>query len=421
MVCEIICVANVREHVQTPMRKKITITDMFRLMGRNDQLVVIIVLTIIQQIAQNLVNGTIIYYFRYAIQHEDYYPYFMTAGAITQFLSFVIFPGLVQKTSRRFVYIGSALMMAVGYLCMFFFGSKADSSMLVAGGSYCIASFGVALSLVSTTVMLADTVDYGEYKLGTRSESIVFSMQTMTVKFGNALAGFMSSMTLAAVGYIPNVEQSESSLFGLRLVMFVASTALILIMVGLYVKYYKLNGDFYKNMLSALERSREEAVRAREAKFVVRYSLDEKQILMKDDSSTKEEVINKLLDALKDHPDVTDLEALRTAVFAREDKGPTGIADGIALPHAKNSGVKRCLMAVARTGTPIDFAAPDGRSCDMIFLLVSPDDGESHLKMIGRMGIILNDPAFRAKLRQCSDGYDLIEMLQKKEKEIIKN
>lgn len=421
IICEIICVRNVREHVQTPLRQKISIKDVLKLLGRNDQLVVIIILTIIQQIAQNLVNGTIIYYFRYAIAHEEYYSLFMAAGAITQFVAFLIFPGLVQKTSRRFVYILSAALMVVGYLLMFFLGSKSDSSLVIAAGSYCIASCGVALSLVSTTVMLADTVDYGEYKLGTRSESIVFSMQTMTVKFGNALAGFMSSLTLAIVGYVPNVPQSESTLFGLRFVMFIASSILIGVMVLIYLRRYKLNGDFYKNMLSALEVSREKTMREREGKFFVRYSLDPNRIFVKTQAQNKTEIINKLVDALKDNPAIGDLEKVRVAIFEREAKASTGIADGIAIPHAKSSEVSKCMMAVAVLDKAIDFEAPDKKPCDLIFLLVSPDDGNSHLEMIGRLGLILNDKETQQNLRAANDGYALLEIMQKQEKELLKN
>lgn len=421
IICEIICVRNVREHVQTPLRQKISIKDVLKLLGRNDQLVVIIILTIIQQIAQNLVNGTIIYYFRYAIAHEEYYSLFMAAGAITQFVAFLIFPGLVQKTSRRFVYILSAALMVAGYLLMFFLGSKSDSSLVIAAGSYCIASCGVALSLVSTTVMLADTVDYGEYKLGTRSESIVFSMQTMTVKFGNALAGFMSSLTLAIVGYIPNVPQSESTLFGLRFVMFIASSILIGVMILIYLRRYKLNGDFYKNMLSALEVSREKTMREREGKFFVRYSLDPKRIFVKTSAQNKTEIINKLVDALKDNEAIGDLEKIRAAIFAREAQASTGIADGIAIPHAKSSEVSKCVMAVAVLDKAIDFDAPDKKPCDLIFLLVSPDDGNSHLEMIGRLGLILNDKETQQNLRAANDGYALLEIMQKQEKELLKN
>ena len=421
IACEIICVRNVREHVQTPLRQKISISDMLKLLAHNDQLVVIIILTIIQQIAQNLVNGTIIYYFRYAIAHEEYYSLFMAAGAITQFVAFIIFPGLVQKTSRRFVYILSAVLMAAGYLSMFAFGSKSDSSLIVAAGSYCIASCGVALSLVSTTVMLADTVDYGEYKLGTRSESIVFSMQTMTVKFGNALAGFMSSLTLAVVGYVPNVPQSEGTLLGLRLVMFVASSVLIGIMVLIYLRRYRLNGDFYKNMLSALEVSRDKKRAEREGRFFVRYAMTPERILLNEKAASKYEIIAQLLKTLEGTDSVKAPETLKNDVLARENSAPTGIADGIALPHAKSAGVEKCTLAIARLETPVDFGAPDGRPCDLIFLLASPQDSDTHLKMIGRLGLLLNDKALQQELRAAKDSYAFLEVLKKAEKALIRD
>lgn len=420
ILASIICTVNVREHVQTPLRQKIGAKDILKLLGKNDQLVVIIILTVIQQLAQNLVNGSIIYYFKYAIQHEDWYSLFMAAGAIAQFVAFVIFPTLVQKTSRRFVYIGSALMLVVGYLSMFLFGSKPDSSFIVAAGSFCIASLGTALSLVSTTVMLADTVDYGEFKLGTRSESIVFSMQTMTVKFGNALAGFMSSMTLAIVGYIPNQVQTESTLFGLRLVMFVAPSVMLVVMILLYMKYYKLNGDFYKNMLSALEVSRDKARAQKESNYIVRYSLNQNHMLLKTNATSKEDIINQMIDSLKNSQYVSDLEALRKAVFDREAQSSTGIADGIALPHAKCSAVSKAQIVIATLKNGVDFAAPDGKPCDLICLIASPDDGNTHIDTIGRLSLLLNDDDLRAAIRNSDDAYTLIETIAQKEKALSK-
>lgn len=102
--------------------------------------------------------------------------------------------------------------------------------------------------------MLADTVEYGEYKLGTRSESIVFSMQTMTTKFGAAMAGFLSGITLSLIGYVPNVEQTPETLFGLRCVLFVLSSFVLIVMVLFYAKFYKLHGSFFDNVLAALKK-----------------------------------------------------------------------------------------------------------------------------------------------------------------------
>lgn len=259
----IVCAMNVREHVTPPVQPKITLRDVLTLLFKNDQLVVIIILTVINNMAQNLVNGTIIYYFKYILNNQDIYPYFMGAGAITQFLAFLSFPFIVQRTSRKFVFIFAACIVILGYFGLFLFGSSANSNIFLAGALYCLGSAGTAYTLVCTTVMLADTVDYGEYKFDTRSESIVFSMQTMTAKMAGALAGFTSSLTLAFVGYVPNVPQSDDTILGLRVVMFVVSSVLILATILIYFRYYKLNGSFYKNMMIKLEENRAKKAQAK--------------------------------------------------------------------------------------------------------------------------------------------------------------
>lgn len=162
-------------------------------------------------------------------------------------------------------------------------------------------------------------------------------------------------------------------------------------------------------------------MREREGKFFVRYSLDPKRIFVKTYAQNKTEIINKLVDALKDNEAIGDLEKIRAAIFAREAQASTGIADGIAIPHAKSSEVSKCVMAVAVLDKAIDFDAPDKKPCDLIFLLVSPDDGNSHLEMIGRLGLILNDKETQQNLRAANDGYALLEIMQKQEKELLKN
>lgn len=79
------------------------------------------------------------------------------------------------------------------------------------------------------------------------------------------------------------------------------------------------------------------------------------------------------------------------------------------------------MMAVAVLEKAINFEAPDNKPCDLVFLLVSPDDGNSHLEMIGRLGLILNDKETQQNLRKVSDGYALLEIMQKQEKELLKD
>ena len=78
---------------------------------------------------------------------------------------------------------------------MFFVGDDHKASVVLFFSVASLFCLGNALAGVSTTVMLADTVDYGEYKCGVRSEAIVFSVQTFTAKFGSAIALFHGKFT----------------------------------------------------------------------------------------------------------------------------------------------------------------------------------------------------------------------------------
>jgi melibiose permease len=97
--------------------------------------------------------------------------------------------------------------------------------------------------------MLADIVDYGEVKTGFRSESIIFSVIAMLVKFAGAFSGFIIGMGLTLSGYIPNEVQSAQTVFGLKIVMLLLPTLFVLSSVLLYLKFYKLNGDYYYTVL----------------------------------------------------------------------------------------------------------------------------------------------------------------------------
>ena len=75
-----------------------------------------------------------------------------------------------------------------------------------------IVKTGTGLELGCATVFLSDVVDYGEYKLGTRNESVVFSLQTLIVKFTAALTSLFIGFALERTGYIPNPNAVQSAL-----------------------------------------------------------------------------------------------------------------------------------------------------------------------------------------------------------------
>ncbi len=88
-------------------------------------------------------------------------------------------------------------------------------------GFFIFAATGVLTVL--TTVFLANTVDYGEWKNGRRDESVIFSMQTFVVKLASGIAALLASLCLEIFHISDNaeaaVEVAGSSIMGLRFTM----------------------------------------------------------------------------------------------------------------------------------------------------------------------------------------------------------
>jgi len=87
-------------------------------------------------------------------------------------------------------------------------------------------------------------------------------------------------------------------------------------------------------------------------------------------------------------------------LLQRERLGSTGVGRGIAIPHARMSGLVRIAAVFAQLDEPIDFDALDGEPVDLVFVLLAPEQaGADHLKALARISRVLRDPMTLEKLR----------------------
>ncbi len=88
------------------------------------------------------------------------------------------------------------------------------------------------------------------------------------------------------------------------------------------------------------------------------------------------------------------------ALLEREALGPTGVGNGVALPHARIKGLDQVVGALAVLEKPIEFDAVDRRPVDLAFALFAPvDAGAAHLKALALVSRTLRDPSLCAKMR----------------------
>jgi PTS system nitrogen regulatory IIA component len=100
------------------------------------------------------------------------------------------------------------------------------------------------------------------------------------------------------------------------------------------------------------------------------------------------------------------------SILQRERLGPTGVGDGIAIPHGKLAKCRRIFGVFARLERPIDFEALDGLPVDLIFLLIAPESaGADHLKALAAIARKLRNANFAAQLRATRDASAIYSMM----------
>ena len=106
--------------------------------------------------------------------------------------------------------------------------------------------------------MIPDTVEYSEWKTGLRREGTLYGFFFFSFKLGTAIAGFLVGLGLDLSGYIPNVDQGEASLMGIRLLLTVVPLAFLLAGI-LVISFYPIDGAFHRTMLEEIAARKEGA------------------------------------------------------------------------------------------------------------------------------------------------------------------
>ena len=91
---------------------------------------------------------------------------------------------------------------------------------------------------------------------------------------------------------------------------------------------------------------------------------------------------------------------------------PTGIENGVAVPHAVADSIVCHGAAFARTAKPIDFGAKDGIACDLIVLiLVHPEPQIPYVQILSEIARVFRSGINREKARQAVSADEIYQLL----------
>jgi melibiose permease len=169
----------------------------------------------------------------------------------------MLFPMLSKRMSKKGVFRLACYLPAVGLIILLFAGIFVPGNAALIALSGIIVKLGSGFSLGATTVMLADVIDYGEVRFGSRNESIIASFQTLLVKTASAVSGWLIGVGLTIVGYVPNITQTAGTILGMRILMVAVPSIITLLGFFIYVKGYKLHGEYQEKIMDELNKKRE--------------------------------------------------------------------------------------------------------------------------------------------------------------------
>ena len=147
------------------------------------------------------------------------------------------------------------------------------------------------------------------------------------------------------------------------------------------------------------------------------YSLiDPSTILAGLEVDDKDELLNRMIDVLRDRVSEKELEEMREAVFERERIMSTGVGKKLAIPHGKVESIDENFASFAILKNSIDYDSVDDKPVKIVFLLVGPEKKSTiHIKLLSRISRLMNSNTFREKLTDCETPEEIHEAFKEEE------
>ena len=130
------------------------------------------------------------------------------------------------------------------------------------------------------------------------------------------------------------------------------------------------------------------------------------------DASDKVDAISQMANLVVNSGRGQDAQVIIKDVLARDEMG-TPQVDGVAIPHARTSGVSQSSVAVARSiNKNVIFDVDEGPAEVLFMILVPNDAGDEHITILSSLARRLMDEEFTKALRTTIDSAELVKLLE---------
>lgn len=231
--------------VHTPLR------ELLRVIIGNDQLLWVTLAMVAFMTGYTITTSLGLYYFTYVVGDAGLYSVFAAILGITQITGLVVFPLVSARLRRRQVHLLATAACVAGYAVFL----VAGSNMVVIGLAGVLLFSGQAFIQVLLTMFIADSVEYGQWKLGRRNESVTFALQPFIYKAASALASGAVGLALILSGINQASSPADVSAGGIatfKVAMMVLPLLLVAVSWLVLARTYRLDESTYARIVAEL-------------------------------------------------------------------------------------------------------------------------------------------------------------------------
>ncbi len=146
--------------------------------------------------------------------------------------------------------------------------------------------------------------------------------------------------------------------------------------------------------------------------------LDPRSVSLDAAPASKSEALDLAVELMAASGKLSDVEAYRKQVYAREEESTTGIGEGIAIPHGKCDAVKQPGLAAMVIKNGVDFDALDGDPVTLLFLIAAPNTKDNvHLDVLSKLSVLMMDENFSDSLRNAKSVEEFLSIIDKADAE----
>lgn len=219
---------------------RVSIAETIGTLKHNKALAILCAASFFYLIAAFAVGGSTAYYAKYVMNDIGQTANMALVNVGISLIITPFIPALIRRLGKKTMFQYCGVFTIIGGVALFFVPTGALVLALIF-----LAIKGIGATLINTVMfgLEADTVEYGEWKSGKRSEGATYAIFSFTRKLTQSLGGAAGAWALAIGGYIsasatnPNPAQPESAILAVKFTIGLFPAIMALIAMLVFWKY----------------------------------------------------------------------------------------------------------------------------------------------------------------------------------------